>query len=190
MSAESPDNWSEQELSDRLRQAHPQAVPEAVRRYRPPLLRYIGSYLRDPGRSEEVVQEVLGKLTDGSAAIEGAVRPWLYRVAHNRCLDILRRQQRSPTYNRPLRTGFDAPRQSTGAGTRVAREERRQLIRQIVDEMPEDYRSVLVLKYFEGFSREDIATTLGLTEAAVKGRLVRASQHLEEQLRKYTWAQP
>ena len=184
-----PREWSEERLAGALRTGSAEAQAEAHRRYRPGLLRFCSSYLGDESGAEDVVQETLGKLAGGGAAFEGAARPWLYKVARNRCLDILRRQKRSPTRNRPLRTGFDVAAGVTGAGTRLAKEERRRLIRQIIEEMPEDYREVLHLKYFEDFSRVEMATALGLSEAAVKGRLVRASEYLHEQLRKFTWAQ-
>jgi RNA polymerase sigma-70 factor (ECF subfamily) len=184
------ENWSEEQLADRVREADPKGMAEAIRRYQPPLLRFCASYLQDAARAEDVVQETLAKLSGGEAAFEGALRPWLYRIARNHCLDILRRFQRSPTHNRPLKTGFDVPRPSTGPGTRMARDERNRLIRQIIEDMPEDYRSVLMLKYFDGFSRAEIAETLGVTEQTVKGRLVRASGHLEEALRRYSWVQP
>lgn len=184
------EQWSEEDLAERVRAAEPRALAEAARRYHPPLLRFCTSYLHDAARAEDVVQDTLAKLSGGEAAFEGALRPWLYRIARNQCLDILRRFQRSPTHNRPLKTGFDVPRQSSGPGTRMARDERSRLIRQIIEEMPEDYRSVLMLKYFDGFSRAEIAETLAVTEQTVKGRLVRASQHLENELRKYSWVQP
>lgn len=163
---------------------------ELVRRYRPALLRFCVSYLTDTARAEDVVQETFGKLTDGAALPEDALKPWLYRIARNRCLDILRRQQRSPTHHGRQRTGFDAPAPTAGPRTRMARAERRALIRQIVEQMPEEYRAVLMLKYFEGFSRAEIAETLGVSEAAVKGRIVRASEYLENRLREYTWTEP
>ncbi len=159
------------------------ACGEALsRRYWPAILRFCRAYLGNEALAEDVTQETFLKLADPAALPTGAVRPWLYKVARNRCLDILRRQQRSPTHNRPLRTHFDAPRDTAGPRTQVARRERRERIAAIIDEMPEDYRSVLVLKYFEGLSRQEMAEALGVSEAAVKGRLVRASALLQQQL--------
>lgn len=161
-----------------------------MRRYREPLIRYGVSYLNDAALAEDVVQQMFGNLAKGEGTPEGALKPWLYRIVRNRCLDILRRQKRSPTHNQRLRTGFDAAVQTAGPGTRMARDERRALIREIIERMPEEYRGVLMLKYFEGFSRAEIAETLGVSEATVKGRIVRASEHLETELRKYTWTEP
>lgn len=169
-----------------LRGGDRSAAEALSQRYWEAIRRFCGNYLGDDALAEDVAQETFAKLTSGGEFPAGAVRPWLYKVARNHCLDILRRYQRSPTHNRPLKTGFDAARDSTGPATRAAREERRQLIRQIIEQMPEDYRDVLVLKHFEGLSREEMAEVLGVSDATVKGRLVRASDFLRDELAKLT----
>lgn len=163
------------------------ALAAIQQRYSVALQRFAANLLRDATRAEDVVQETLGKLTQRVNHPQGELKPWLYRLTRNACLDILRKQQRSPTHNRPLRTGVDRARTTVGPGTRMVRAERRALIREIIDQMPDDYREVLLLKYFEGLSRVEIAGALAVSEQTVKGRLARASDHLETQLRQYTW---
>ncbi len=177
---------SDDALMAALRRGDRPAAEALTRRYWEPIRRFCNNYLGDDVLAEDVAQETFAKLTAGGELPTGAVRPWLYKVARNHCLDILRRHQRSPTHNRPLKTGFDAARDSTGPATRAAREERRELIRQIIENMPEDYRDVLMLKHFEGLSREEMAEVLGVTDATVKGRLVRASDFLRDELAKLT----
>lgn len=160
------------------------------RRYWDAIKRFCSSYLSDPAMAEDVTQETFAKITSGDATPSGALRPWLYKIARNRCLDILRRHQRSPTHHNRINTGFDAARDTAGPRTRVAREERRELIRQIIESMPEEYRSVLTLKHFEDCSRAEMAEILDISEAAVKGRLVRASEHLRAELLKITRLNP
>lgn len=162
------------------------AIDQATRRYWDAIQRFAASYLGDAALAEDVAQETFATLTEREKLPAGPLRPWLYKVARNRCLDILRRYQRSPTHHNRIRTGFDAARPTAGPRTRAAREERRELIRQIVAQMPEEYRSVLELKYFHQMSRAEIAAVLETTEAAVKGRLARGSDHLQDELRKLT----
>lgn len=159
---------------------------ELSRRYWDAIFRFCLTYLADEQRAEDVTQETFARLADTDALPTGAFKPWLYKVARNRCLDILRRWQRSPTHHNRLHTGFDAARLTAGPRTKASRRERQVLIREIIALMPEDYRSVLTLKYYDGFSRAEIAETLGVSEATVKGRLVRASEYLREQLREIT----
>ena len=80
----------------------------------------------------------------------------------------------------------DAARPASGPATQAAKRERSQIIRAIIDAMPEDFRSVLILKYYENLSRTEMAAALDISEQAVKGRLVRASQYLEDELRRVT----
>lgn len=185
MSEQQPET-SDERLLESARNGDAHAAAELSQRYQAAITRYCDSYLHDATRAEDIAQEMFAKLCDIENLPSGPVKPWLYRVARNRCLDILRRQQRSPTHHNRIRTGFDAARATAGPHTRAVRAERQQLIRQIIDEMPEDYRSVLILKYYEDLSRAEMAEALGVTEATVKGRLARASEYLHEQLRKLT----
>ncbi len=173
-------------LMDGLRAGDRACAESLTQRYWPAINRFCLSYLSDDQLAEDVTQDTFAKLIPDGDLPAGDVKPWLYKVARNRCLDILRRHQRSPTHHRQFRTGFDAPLASSGPQTKAARQERQRLIRDIVSSMPEDYRSVLTLKHFEGLSRAEIAESLGVTETVVKGRLVRASEYLREQLRQIT----
>jgi RNA polymerase sigma-70 factor (ECF subfamily) len=189
--SERPDNsTADAELVALLQQDADAGVAAVSERYREPLVRFCASMLQDAAKAEDVVQDTLAKLRSPEGLPSGALRPWLYRLARNACLDILRRLQRSPTAQRPLKTGFDAATKSAGPGTKMARSERQALIRQIVEAMPEEYRDVLMLKFYEGLSRAEIAAVLEVSEQTVKGRLARASAYLEEELRKYTWTLP
>lgn len=183
MSDLSQHSEEDRQLLERARAGSHEKFDQLTERYRPALLRYAMSYLNDEGRAEDVVQETLAKLACADHHIDGALRPWLYKVTRNACLDVLRRWQRSPTHNRRMKTGVDIARPTMGPRTRMARDERREMIRQLVAEMPEEYRSVLMLKHFEGMSRSEMASVLDVSEATVKGRLVRASTYLREQMR-------
>jgi len=183
MSDLSQHSEEDRRLLEKARAGSHEAYDQLAQRYRDALLRYASSYLGDEGRAEDIVQETLAKLACADHTIDGALRPWLYKVTRNGCLDVLRRWQRSPTHNRRMKTGVDIARQTMGPRTRMARDERRELIRQLVADMPEEYRSVLMLKHFEGMSRTEMAAVLDVTEATVKGRLVRASSYLRDQLR-------
>ncbi len=181
---------SDESLIEGLRAGEVECGRRLIERHWEAIQRFCGSYLGDQQLAEDVTQETFAKLSDGTELPSGAVKPWLYKIARNRCLDILRRHQRSPTHHQRIRTGFDAATSTAGPSTRLAREERQRLIREIIENMPEEYRSVLMLKHFEDFSRAEMAETLGLTDAAVKGRLVRAAEYLREQLGKYTRLNP
>lgn len=160
------------------------AAGTLTNRYWEAIQRYCKQYLHDEQLAEDVAQETFAKLVDGTEPPEGRFKPWIYKIARNRCIDALRRFNRSPTHHNRLNTGFDGAKNTSGPSTKAHKLERRALIRHIIQQMPDDYRDVLMLKYFEGFSRAEMAESLGVSEQAIKGRLVRASQFLEEELRK------
>lgn len=186
MSTPTPPDSTDDLLLAALRTGDRNAADAVTRRYWPAIHRFAASYLRDESLAEDVAQDTFARLTQIDLLPEGPLRPWLYKVARNRCLDILRKYQRSPTRHGRIRTGFDAAQQTAGPRTRAVREERRELIRQIIDNMPDEYRDVLMLKYFHQMSRAEIAAALETTEAAVKGRLARGSDYLQDELRKLT----
>ena len=74
-----------------------EAFEEVYRRYSGPLYRYCTSILGDPQEAEEALQSAMfnayRSLSDSRREV--ALRPWLYRIAHNQCLDMLRRRRES-----------------------------------------------------------------------------------------------
>lgn len=180
------DQTSDDELLEGLRAGSRTHLDALTQRYWDAIRRFCANFLRDEALADDVAQETFAKLADIDRLPEGAIRPWLYALARNRCLDIARRHGRSPTHHNRIHTRFDAAGSSAGPRTQAHRNERSALIREIIDQMPDEYRDVLLLKYYEGLSREEIAAALETTDAAVKGRLVRATKHLETELRKLT----
>jgi RNA polymerase sigma-70 factor (ECF subfamily) len=154
--------------------------------------------LRDPGEAEEVVQEAflaaLEKLT--SFRGDAAFTTWLHRVAANAALMRLRRRRRAPEAVsadplEDLLPRFDAagrieahPRHdwSKRADEQLADREIRLAIEREIQNLPEDYRIVFLLRDVEGLSSEDMAEVLGISVAAVKSRLHRARLVLRERL--------
>jgi len=145
-------------------------------RYHDRLLAYVRHMLRGNSEAEDVVQDVFlrayGALRTGEREI--AVRPWLYRVAHNRCIDYVRRAPATPLQPDELLPGGIDP---------VAAAEQREALRRLVCDLhalPEQQRSALIIRELAGLSYDDLATTLGVTVPAVKSLLVRARTGLAE----------
>ena len=145
-------------------------------RYHDRLLAYVRHMLRGNSEAEDIVQDVFlrayGALRTGEREI--TVRPWLYRVAHNRCIDYVRRAPATPLQPDELLPGGIDP---------VAAAEQREDLRRLVADLhalPDAQRSALIIRELEGLSYDDLATTLGVTVPAVKSLLVRARSGLAE----------
>src|SRR4051812_14200344 len=145
-------------------------------RYHDRLLAYVRHMLRGHADAEDVVQDVFERAYNGLRAGERdiAVRPWLYRVAHNRCVDYVRRAPATPL---PSDEGLP------GGVDPVIEAERREDLRRLVADLhalPEQQRSALIIRELEGLSYNDLAGALGVTVPAVKSLLVRARTGLAE----------
>ena len=145
-------------------------------RYHDRLLAYVRHMLRGHADAEDVVQDVFerayGALRAGERDI--AVRPWLYRVAHNRCIDYVRRAPTPPLQPDELLPGGIDP---------VAVAEQREDLRRLVADLhalPAPQRSALIIRELEGLSYAELATALEVTVPAVKSLLVRARSGLVE----------
>ena len=147
------------------------------------------SRLGNREEADEVLQEVALAAASQSAKREpiDRVGPWLYRVALRQVLLLRRKQGR----RRRLMTNAAAKLPLTDTCTKscsplewMLSEERGQIIRQVMSLLGERDRQLLLLKYVDGLSYEQIGSTLGVSASAVQSRLHRARKLLREQLLK------
>ena len=111
-----------------------------------------------------------------------AFESWVYRIAANVCLDLLRKRKRErQTSLEPMREqGFDPPDPGPGTEEQVAAGDERERLRQMIAELPEEQRDALVLTQLEGKSYEETAAMLDVSEGTVKSRVNRAKARLKE----------
>ena len=147
-------------------------------RYRSRLLAFCRGIVGSAEDAEDVLQDVF--VAAHAAMLADArpinLKPWLYRIARNRCLNHLRR---------PVADGqdtMDILPHSNGASTAdtaASREEIRAIFTD-VSELPETQRTALVLREIDDLSYDDIAQAMGTTLPSVKSLLVRARMSLAE----------
>ena len=160
------------------RKGHQHAFDTLVERYQSRLLGFCRQMLGSTEDAEDVLQEVFVAAYNAMVADERpiAVRPWLYRIARNRCLNHLRK----PTADG--QDTMDTHPHMNGVTTleRVQnREEFRNLLSD-VGHLPETQRSALLLREIDAMSYEEIAQAMDTTVPGVKSLLVRARIALAE----------
>ena len=148
-------------------------------RYRQRLFAYVRQMLSAQSRqdAEDVLQDVFVRAFGALRADERPVnvRAWLYRVAHNRCIDHLRRPMPAPADIFEMsRTPLHDPLEDA-----QRREDLRRLVTD-VGRLPEQQRSALLMREIDGMSYADLAGALDVTVPAVKSLLVRARLGLVE----------
>jgi RNA polymerase sigma factor (sigma-70 family) len=170
---------SDEQLVALFRSGNDEAFGILHDRYRQRLFAYVRQMLSKQSRqdAEDVLQDVFvrafGALRTDERAIN--VRAWLYRVAHNRCIDHLRRPHPAPSEifemsRAPLLDPFDQAQQ---------REDLRRLVGD-VGRLPDQQRSALLMREIDGMSYADLAAALDVSVPAVKSLLVRARVSLVE----------
>jgi RNA polymerase sigma factor (sigma-70 family) len=160
------------------RRGHQHAFDGLVERYQSRLLGFCRQMLGSTEDAEDVLQEVFVAAYNAMVADQRpiAVRPWLYRIARNRCLNHLRK----PTADG--QDTMDTHPHMNGVTTheRVQnREEFRSLLAD-VGNLPETQRSALLLREIDAMSYEEIAQAMDTTVPGVKSLLVRARIALAE----------
>ena len=154
--------------------------------FRPRVLRYL-TRLVGEREAEDLTQSVMLKVCEGLSGFRGdsSVSTWIYRIATNAAMD----KQRHKTIHLLSETelesvGGDIPPGAEVASTETTaiREEMNACIRDFIERLPDNYKSVMVLSEIEGFKNEEIAAILELSLDTVKIRLHRARAKLRKDL--------
>ena len=154
-------------------------------RYWSGVLRFCHNFTRDTGTAEEWANEtfLILKQKAGTFRPEAELRPWLYRIARNTCLQDLRKKREfnwseSVAASGPL--AFVDPNPSPAS--RVEAREVSAQAKALLAQLSEEERTTVLLKFVEGLSREEIAAAMDCPEATVKSRLYRAMKLLRTYL--------
>jgi RNA polymerase sigma factor (sigma-70 family) len=161
-----------------IRRGHHGAFEALVQRYQPRLLAFCRHMLGSQEDAEDVLQEVFAASFNAICADDRPInaRPWLYRIARNRCLNHLRRPQPAGQDSMDV---FERDGGTTTADTVHKREEFRHIVAD-VQELPETQRTALLLREIDALTYEQIAEAMDTTVPSVKSLLVRARVALAE----------
>lgn len=165
------------------------ALAELVRRYQNDIFRFCLHYLREVERAKEVAQETFLRVYAARARFDETrkFRPWILCIARNLCLNDLKRKKAVPMesleqYASSARedTGELMPTSADGPDEALASAERHRLLAQVLDELDDEARDLLVLRYFQKMSAREIADIAGTTEGAIRTRLHRLLRGLQK----------
>ena len=161
-----------------IRDRHDRAFEVLFDRYQARLLAFCRHLLNSHQDAEDVLQEVFVAAHTAMLADERPIkaRPWLYRIARNRCLNHLRRQVPDG------QDSMDIHPHENGTTT-LEHVQTREQLREIVSDMhhlPETQRTAMVLREIDDLAYTEIAQAMGTTLPAVKSLLVRARMALAE----------
>jgi RNA polymerase sigma-70 factor, ECF subfamily len=177
------------DLLSQLRRGEEDAYAHFVREYTGRMLTVARRFLRNEDDAADAVQDAFLSAFKALGRFEGnsSLGTWLHRIVVNTCLMKLRSKSRRRAYSiEELLPTFDETGHhvqtvalwSENGYDRLANDETKLLVRQCISQLPDDYRTVLMLRDIEELDTEETAKILGLSVPAVKTRLHRARQAL------------
>jgi RNA polymerase sigma-70 factor (ECF subfamily) len=161
-----------------------------VERYQGRMFALVRNYTKSPVEIEDIVQDVFLKAYSRLAGFQqqASFYTWLPRIAINTALDFRKRAGRSPVQGvedpeLALESEASPGRVKTPApDARMEQEEIAAITQEVLEELPEIFRTVLVLREFEELAYQDIADVLGISIGTVESRLFRARARFRDKL--------
>ncbi|MBP3550358.1 MAG: RNA polymerase sigma factor [Alistipes sp.] len=169
---------SDQALLEMYQQGNRKAVSQLLERHTRRVRDYVRMMVHNDDVADDLTQEVLIKvvkvLDEGRYTDKGRFLPWVLRIAHNRVLDYFRAQKQVKTISESS-AGFDILGNKNLAEPSIEdsiiSEQRAEEIRALVEELPEEQREVVKMRYYEGLSFKEIAEHTGVSINTALGRM-------------------
>lgn len=174
-------NREEEAIVARVLGGDTEAFAELIDRYKVAVYNLCARMLHDPTEAEDAAQEVFVRAYTQLHSYQPGRRfsTWILSIASHYCIDLLRR--RKPVVDLDTIAFWkqsDQPEPEERALTGETRDE----VRDLLNTLPEKYRGVTVLRYWQDLSYEEIAEATSLSVATVKTRLFRARELLAKEL--------
>ena len=174
----------EQQLVDAARGGDEAAFEELVRLYEKRVLALTNRMCRNPEDAAEAAQEAFLSAWQGLKFFRGdsSFSTWLYRLASNACVDLLRREGRHQTAAGPSfndeEANIDVADPAATPHEAAETQELRELIEQGLQSLTPDHRQVLILREMHQLSYDEIAQSLDIDVGTVKSRISRGRKQL------------
>lgn len=174
----------------RLADGDQAVVVEIRERYTPELILFCQRMVYNEALAEDIVQEVMMKCLrpGGGTTPSGSLRGWLYRVARNRSIDEIRKMKPEvrlsamQSSSRIWAAAVVPLDPTTTPAGKALKEDRARRVQEVVEAMDDDLREVVILYFFQGLSRSEVADAIGLTLSGTKARISRATRELRAKL--------
>ncbi|MEP6774009.1 MAG: sigma-70 family RNA polymerase sigma factor [Chloroflexota bacterium] len=157
------------------------AFADLMTRYQSAVYNMAYRMLGDPTEAEDAAQEVFVRAWNQLRTFQQDKRfsTWLLSIASHHSIDLLRRRKPSAPLDD---VALYVPSEDPAPDDLALQGEQRVMVQRLLQSLPEKYRTVTVLRYYNDLSYDEIAHATGLTESAVKTQLHRARRMLAEKL--------
>ena len=186
------DSSSELALIERCQRQDMEAFGQLIDAYQNRVFGFARRLVGDADEAADIAQEVFVKAFQAFSRFDGrsSVRTWLFRIAHNLCIDRLRKLERAPLETRidarvEGETTFEIMDSRWDPEASAIDSELAAAVEVAVGSLSEKLRSVLLLHDKEDMAYDEIASALNLPVGTVKSRLFLARAHLQQALAPY-----
>lgn len=193
------DLTGEAQLARDLMAGSPEAFDRFVKVFRPKIFQYSLLMCGQREDAEEIAQETLLKVFENFEQLREPehLRAWVFRIAKNACLMKRRKSVFAPAQELSLEDflphsqddgggrKLEIPDRSALPDDQVLRSEKQRIVREAIHELPEIYRSVVLLRDMEELSTEEAAQVLDVSQEVIKTRLHRARLAIRQKLDAY-----
>ena len=153
-------------LIEQVRSGNEEAFTRLLEHYTPYVYRTAFAFLHDEHESEDVAQEIFLKVYRSIRELQdiAAFNAWLKRIITNSCLDRLRRQRPIPVHDIELNQNQIIENTSQKWDQHLE-------IQEAINRLIPEYREVLILREWQGYDYQEIATLLSIPLGTVKSRI-------------------
>lgn len=128
--------------------------------------------MNNPTDAEDLTQDVFYKLSRSNSSNIGSIKSWVYTIAKNTITDYYRKKKLITSDLEDI-VYFEEPNDSDAV------KEMSQCVGQFINQLPEDYRSIMTLSEFEGISQKEIAAQLNMNYVTVRSKIQRGRKKLK-----------
>ncbi len=180
----------DQQLVERVQRGDKRAFDLLVLKYQHKILGLVVRFVRDPHEAQDVAQEAFIKAYRALANFRGdsAFYTWLYRIAINTAKNYLVSRGRRPpetdvsAEDAEFYDGDHGLKDIESPERLLLRDEIEATVHRAIANLPEDLRTALTLREFDGLSYEDIAAVMGCPVGTVRSRIFRAREAVDKAL--------
>ena len=182
------------ELITSYKNGNESAFSELLARYSSKVYTYILLIVKDRYKAEDLMQECFMKAIDriarGVYNEEGKFGPWISRMAHNMAIDHFRKQKRNPTViledGSPVFNTMEFTEESIES-VQITND-RNVRLKELIQELPDTQREVLIMRHYSGLSFQEIAEETGVSINTALGRMRYALINLRKKIKQENFA--
>jgi RNA polymerase sigma-70 factor (ECF subfamily) len=187
-------NSEDAELISAFKGGEDSAFNELLNRYSSKVKTTIFLIVKDRYKAEDLTQECFIKAIDrisrGVYNEEGKFAPWIIRMAHNMAIDYFRKQKRNPTViledGSPVFNTMEFTEESIESAH--VKQETAVKLKNVIQELPENQKEVLIMRHYAGLSFQEIAEETGVSINTALGRMRYALINLRKKVKEKEFA--